>query len=111
MNKSLSVILALLLLLLACEKSKVDILQERLDVFRSILPDSIRQEFDSKNYENVVIGIDSLLQYDSSFKEKYRKLKHEEAIDVFSTQEVVDFFRIYFVDEVEKLKGKKEKRW
>ncbi len=111
MNKSLSVILALLLLLLACEKSKVDILQERLDVFRSILPDSLREEFDSRNYENVVIGIDSLLQYDSSFKEKYRKLKHQEAIDVFSTQEVVDFFRIYFVDEIEKLKGQKEKRW
>lgn len=111
MNKSLSVILALLLLLLACEKSKVEILQERLDVFRSILPDSIREEFDSKNYENVVIGIDSLLQYDSSFKEEYRKLKHEEAVDVFSTQEVVDFFRIYFADEIEKLKGQKEKSW
>ncbi len=111
MNKSFSVILALLLLLLACEKSKVDILQQRLDVFRSILPDSLREEFDSGNYEKVVIGIDSLLQYDSSFKEKYRKLKHQEAIDVFSVQEVVDFFRIYFVDEIEKLKGQKEKRW
>jgi hypothetical protein len=51
------------------------------------------------------------LQYDSSFKEKYQKLKQKEAINVFSTPEVVDFFRIYFVDEIEKLKGKKEKKW
>ncbi|MCK4384915.1 MAG: hypothetical protein KAW52_01500, partial [candidate division Zixibacteria bacterium] len=88
-----------------------EILQERLNAFRNILPEKIREEFDLKNYEKVVMGIDSLLQYDSSFKEKYQKLKHQELIDVFSTQEVVDFFRVYFVDEIEKLKGEKKKKW
>ena len=111
MNRSLLTIFLLLLILCGCEKSEVEILQERLDAFRNILTDDIKEEFDSKNYEKAVIGIDSLLQHDSSFKEKYQKLKHEEAIDVFSTQEVVDFFRVYFADEIEKLKGKKEKKW
>jgi hypothetical protein len=111
LSKSLLVILASFLLFLGCEKSEVKILQERLDAFRNVLPEEIREEFDSKNYEKVVMGIDSLLQCDSSFKEKYQKLKHEEAIDVFSTQEVVDFFRVHFADEIEKLKGKKEKKW
>lgn len=111
MSRVFSVILVLFLLFVGCEKSGIEILQERLDAFRNILPGNIREEFDSKNYEKVVMGIDSLLQCDSSFKGKYQKLKHQEAIDVFSTQEVVDFFRVYFVDEIEKLKGKKEKRW
>lgn len=104
-------ILVLFLLFVGCDKTEVEILQERLDVFRCILPEDIREEFDSENYEKVAMGIDSLLQYDSSFEEKYQKLKDQEAINVFSTQEVVDFFRVYFVDEIEKLKGKKEKRW
>ncbi len=111
MSKSLSAILVLFLLFVGCEKSEVEILQERLNAFRNILPEKIREEFDLKNYEKVVMGIDSLLQYDSSFKEKYQKLKHQELIDVFSTQEVVDFFRVYFVDEIEKLKGEKKKKW
>ena len=111
MSKSLSAILLLFLFFVGCEKSEVEILQERLNAFRNILPEKIREEFDLKNYEKVVMGIDSLLQYDSSFKEKYQKLKHQELIDVFSTQEVVDFFRVYFVDEIEKLKGEKKKKW
>ncbi len=104
-------ILVLFLLFVGCEKSEVEILQERLDAFTNILPEEVREEFDSKNYEKVVVGLDSLLEHAPAFKEKYQKLKDQEAINVFSTQEVVDFFRVYFVDEIEKLKGKKEKRW
>jgi len=111
LSKSFSAILFLLLLFVGCDKSEVEILQKRLDVFRNILSENTREEFDSKNYEKVVMGIDSLLQHDSSFKEKYQKMKHEEAINAFSTQEVVDFFRVYFVEKIEKLKGKKEKKW
>jgi hypothetical protein len=111
LNRYLSAILVLFLLFVGCEKSEVEILQERLDAFRNILPEETRGEFDLKNYEKVVTGIDSLLQYDSSFKEKYQKLKDLEAINVFSTQEVVDFFKVYFVEEIEKLKGQEEKKW
>lgn len=111
MKKSFPALVILFLMLVGCEKSEVEILQERLDAFRNILPERTREEFDLKNYEKVVMGIDSLLEYDSSFKEKYQKLKDQELINVFSTQEVVDFFRVYFVDRIEKLKGEKKKRW
>ena len=111
LSKSLLAISVLFLFLLGCEKSEVEILPGRLDVFRNILPVNVRQEFDSKNYEEVVRGIDSLLQYDLSFKEKYQKLKDQEAINVFSSQEVVEFFRVYFVEKIERLKGEKGKRW
>lgn len=111
LNKSLSAILVLFLLFVGCEKSEVQILQERLDAFRNILPEKVREEFDSKNYEKVVIGLDSLLEHDSNFKEEYQKLKDRELINVFSTKEVVDFFKVYFVEEIERLKGEKEKKW
>jgi hypothetical protein len=107
----LSTILALFLLFVGCEKSKVEILQERLDAFRSILPQKIREEFDSMKYERVVTGLDSLLKHDPGFKEKYQQVKDDEAINLFSTQEVVDFFKVYFVEEIEILEGKKEKKW
>jgi len=89
----------------------VDILQRRLDNFRNILPSELRAEFDAKNYEVVVRGIDSLLQVAPEFKERYEKLKHQELIDVFSPQEVVDFFREYFVEEIQRLKQRKKRSW
>jgi hypothetical protein len=94
-----------------CEKSKVDILQRRLDHFREVLPQELREEFDSKNYKVVVQGIDTLLQQDPEFKENYDKLKHEELIDVFSPQEVVDYYREHFMEEIERLKSSKQNNW
>ncbi len=105
MRKALLAVLGLLMLV-ACEKSELQILQERLDNFRILLPVELRQEFDSKNYPVVVRGIDSLLQVTPAFKEKYERLKHEELIDVFSTQDVVDFYREYFVEKIAGLKKK-----
>ncbi len=111
MNKSWLAIFVLLLLFVGCERSKVEILQERLDAFRDILPGQVREEFDLKDYERVVAGLDSLLEYDPAFEERYQKLKDQEAINVFSTLEVVDFFKVYFLDEIENLEGKEQKRW
>jgi hypothetical protein len=105
------IILVLFLLTVGCEKSEVQILQERLEAFRNILPEKVREEFDSKNYERVVIGLDSLLESDSVFKDNYQKLKDRELINVFSTKEVVDFFKVYFVEEIERLKGEKQRKW
>jgi hypothetical protein len=98
-------------LVAGCEKSKVEILQRRLDHFREILPHELREEFDSKNYKVVTQGIDSLLLQDDEFKESYDNLKHEELIDVFSPQEVVDYFREHFVEEIERLKASKQSNW
>ena len=110
MKKTFMVLLCISLVV-ACEESKTEILQMRLDNFRNILPSELKEEFDSKDYQSVTRGIDSLLQYVPAFKEKYEKLKHEELIDVFSPEEVVDFFREHFVDEIERLKQKKERNW
>lgn len=106
MGKIIRVILPCLFILIGCEKSEVEILQNRLDNFRNVLPLELRQEFDAKNYQAVVEGTDSLLHFAPAFKERYQRLKHEELIDVFSTQEVVDFYREYFVEKIEKLKKK-----
>ena len=106
--RSLFLIITLLLILPGCHKSKVQDLQQRLDNFRNVLPQNLRAEFDSKNYAAVVKGIDSLLAGDENFKQRYEKMKDNEAINVFTSQEVVDFFKTYFVEEIEKDKlGKK----
>lgn len=101
-----TIILAALccILFISCEKPETQILQERLDDFRNLLPTELRQKFDSKDYPDVTRGIDSLLQVEPSFKTKLEDLKHKELIDVFSTQEVVDYYREYFVEKLEKLK-------
>jgi type I restriction-modification system DNA methylase subunit len=101
---SFLLIIILLFSFTGCQKSRVQNLQQRLDAFRNTLPQNLRAEFDSKNYENVVKGIDSLLQVDEEFKKYFAKMKAEEAIDVFTPQEVVDFFKTYFVEEIEKVK-------
>jgi hypothetical protein len=101
-------VLLCLSMMIGCEKSNVEILQSRLDKFRNILPPELRQKFDSGNYETVAKGIDSLAQHIPAFKDDYERLKHEELIDVFSAEEVVDFYREYFVEKMERLKQKKD---
>jgi hypothetical protein len=103
-------ILVLFLLTVGCEKSEVQILQEKLDAFRNILPEKVREEFDSRNYETVVAGLDSLWEHDPIFSEKYKKLKDQELINVFSSKEVVDYFKVYFVEKIERLRGEKKKK-
>jgi hypothetical protein len=103
LRKALATVLCISAMM-ACQKSRVESLQARLDEFRSVLPSSIRQQFDSREYESVAAAIDSLIQVDPRFNERYQKVKHEELIDVFSSQEVVDFFREHFVEEIERLK-------
>ena len=105
------ILLILVLLSVGCEKSEIQILQERLDAFRNILPEKVREEFDSKNYERVVVGLDSLWEYDPIFSEKYQKLKDQELINVFFSKEVVDYFKVYFVEKIERLKGERKKKW
>lgn len=97
----------LLSFLPGCQKSEIQNLQERLDIFRHTLPESLRVEFDSKNYDRVVRGIDSLIKVDQDFKIRYEKMKDNELINVFTPEEVVDFFKTYFVEEIEKRKRPK----
>ena len=98
-------------MMMACEQSKVEILQRRLGDFRNILPEQLRESFDSSDYAAVAQGIDSLVRADADFRERYENLKREELIDVFSAEEVVDFFREHFVEEIERLKQSRESNW
>ena len=75
-----------------------------MNAFRNILPQELREKFDSGSYPDVVLGLDSLLSSDVTFKQEYERFKDKETINVFSTQEVVDFYREYFVEEINKLK-------
>lgn len=110
MRKALLTVLCLSAIM-ACEKSRVENLQSRLDKFRNILPPELRGKFDSGDYQTVAGGIDSLVQDDLQFKEEFEKIKHDELIDVFSSQEVVNFFGEYFVEEIERLKQAKKGNW
>ena len=97
---------SIILFVFGCEESKLVNLEKRLNAFRNILPEEIKEKFDSGEHQDVVAGLDSLLSSDLNFKRDYEKIKDKEAINVFSTQEVVDYFREYFVEEIEKLKKK-----
>jgi hypothetical protein len=110
LKRALWVVLCLSMMA-ACEQSKTDVLQRRLDSFRNILPAQLREDFDSSDYAAVAQGIDSLVQADARFREQYENLKHEELIDVFTTEEVVDFFREHFAEEIERLKHSRESNW
>lgn len=107
MKKAVLAVLCLSMMM-ACERSKTEMLQRRLDNFRNVLPAEVRQEFDSKNYLAAGRSIDSLVQNVPDFKERYESLKHEELIDLFSPEEVVDFFREHFVEEIERMKRTKD---
>jgi len=109
--KKAFLILLCMSFVIGCEESKIEILETRLNNFRNILPPELTEEFDTENYQAVAKGIDSLLQEIPAFKERYERLKHEELIDVFSPEEVVDFFREHFVEEIERLKQAKERNW
>ena len=91
-----------------CEESRLDNLERRLNAFRNILPKELKGKFDSGDYQDVVVDLDSLLSSDLNFKRVYERLKDREAINVFSVPGVVDFYREYFVEEIEKIKKKKE---
>ena len=107
MKKAVLAVLCLSMMM-ACERSKTEMLQKRLDNFRGILPPEVRQEFDSKNYQAAAKSIDSLVQNVPDFRKRYESLKHEELIDLFSPEEVVDFFREHFVEEMERIKQTKD---
>lgn len=97
-------ILSVFFLAFSCGESRLENLQDRLNAFRNILPQELREKFDSGSYLDVILGLDSLLSSDVTFKQEYERLKDKETINVFSTQEVVDFYREYFVEEINKLK-------
>jgi hypothetical protein len=80
-----------------CAPSRRDQIETRLKAFKMILPERIRSDFESENYAVVVRQVDSLLAVDTAFNARWNEIKAAEAINLFSTEEVINYFVIYFV--------------
>jgi hypothetical protein len=79
-----------------CAPTAEERLTNRFEKFRSVLPPEIKLTFDNQEYETVVIKIDSLLTIDPKFASQWTDLKKSEAIELFSTREVIDYYVTYF---------------
>lgn len=86
-----------------CAESLEDQIRERLDLFRAVLPDDARAAFDNKEYDRAVVLIEKQLDQDKEFKQRWDKMKEDEAIDLFTVEETVDYFHRYFVQPLEKM--------
>lgn len=88
---------AILLAAGGCVPTRSDQLQDRLEQFRKLLPETARREFDAQRYEAAVFAIDSALATDPAFAGRWEEMKKTEAIGLFSTTEIVHYFVVYFV--------------
>lgn len=88
----------LLMGIISCAPSREDQIKARLDSFKAILPDQIRTDFENESYDAVVLQVDSLLASDPVFRSRWEEMKAAEAINLFSTREVIDYFVEYFVN-------------
>lgn len=84
------------LLLLSCADSKEDRMRQRYEDFRVILPTAVKVSFDNKDLAGAAIQVDSLIKIDSVFAASWNGIKKSEAIQLFSTTEVLDYFATYF---------------
>lgn len=84
--------LLLFVVLAACDTTPEGRMQERLDRFLQLLPETQRQEFEQAAFDELVIAIDSLVAEDSVFTEKWKALKKSEGIVLFTTTDVVNYY-------------------
>ncbi|MBD3170639.1 MAG: hypothetical protein GF307_14235 [candidate division Zixibacteria bacterium] len=75
-------------------------IEERFNNFKETIgPDAYRLFEDGR--DSVCAGvIDSLTGVDGNYKAGFERLKAEEAIDLFDTREVVEYYREYFADSI-----------
>ncbi|MCP4567189.1 MAG: hypothetical protein GY841_06385 [FCB group bacterium] len=100
-SRSLVGIMMIFLALLSfggCDQSPADQRQARLENFLSILPDPIRDSFVNRKYNLTVEQIEVSLAKDPEFAARWTAIKKAEAIDLFNTAEVIDYFVDYFVN-------------
>ena len=81
-----------------CDPTPEQQRQTRLDNFLTILPEPIRESFENQKYDLAVEQIETRLAQDSEFAERWATIKKAEAIDLFNTSEVIDYFVDYFVN-------------
>ncbi len=84
------------LMILSCAESKEDKMRQRYEDFRNILPDAVKLSIDNKDVAGAVIQIDSLIKVDPAFAASWEEIKKSEAIQLFSTTDVLDYYATYF---------------
>jgi hypothetical protein len=85
-----------------CAPAREDQIRVRLEDFKTILPEKTRADFENGKYDDVVLQIDSLLAVDTVFAARWNEMKSTEAINLFTTAEVIDYFVAYFVNYQER---------
>ncbi|MCK4593151.1 hypothetical protein KAU45_01525 [bacterium] len=70
---------------------------ERLDHFLSTLPEGAREAFNDERYDEVVALLSEEYRTDLVFHERWEELKDTELINIFTVEEVVDYYVRYFV--------------
>ena len=104
------VVAAVLILVFgALKETEEENLAKRLDKWREVLPDDIRAEFDAGEDGPCADMIEKQLESDAGFKERYEALQDEELTPVFSPGDMVDYYRVYFVDRLAEIRAEKQK--
>ena len=86
----------LMVLATGCSKGVLT-MKERLEKFEKILPSEIRTAFDAGNYQQTIKLMEKEYEKNQQFKVLLDKVKDDEAINLFTIKEVVEFYRDYFV--------------
>ena len=76
-------------------------IEHRLETFKNCIGPEAAMLFDSGDDSACTALIEEKIKTDIIFKEAYKRMKAAEAIDLFSTREVVSYFREYFADVID----------
>jgi hypothetical protein len=99
----------LILVLGALKETEGENLARRLERWREVLPADIRAQFDAGEDSAAAAMIEERLKADAAFKERYEALQDEELTPVFSPEDMVDYYRVYFVDRLAEIRAEKQK--
>ncbi len=70
---------------------------DRLDHFLSVLPEGAREAFINERYDEAVALLSDEYRTNLVFHERWEELKDTELINIFTIDEVVDYYVRYFV--------------
>ncbi len=99
----------LILVLGALKETEEENLAQRLEKWREVLPADIRARFDAGEDAAAARMIGERLKADAAFKKRYEALQDEELTPVFSPEDMVDYYRVYFVDRLAEIRAEKQK--
>jgi hypothetical protein len=99
----------LILVLGALKETEEENLAQRLEKWREVLPADIRARFDAGEDAAAAGMIEERLKADAAFKKRYEALQDEELTPVFSPEDMVDYYRVYFVDRLAEIRAEKQK--